>query len=270
MITYAEGDYWLFLNGHQQLSTYDEALYHEPLVHPVMLIHNKAKRVLVLGGGDGAAVRELLKYEQLESIVLVDLDPSVTSLAMTHPILLSINRNSLNHPKVTVINQDGFKYLEDVDNQFDIIIADFPDPRTVDLGRLYSMEFYWLCRNALNEDGLLITQAGSPYYAQRAYECIEKTIAAAGFSTLKLHNQVMTLGEWGWVIGAKKTTTDLKNKLQNSVLSVNTEWLTNDALTMISSFGKEVFPKNYDVVKINRLHDPVLYKYYMNGHWDVY
>ena len=153
VITYAQGDYWLFLNGNQQLSTYDEALYHEPLVHPIMLLNEDAKRVLVLGGGDGAAVRELLKYDRLDSITLVDLDPKMTELGMTHPILLSINGNALNHPKVKVLNQDGFNFLEGVEERFDIIIADFPDPRTVDLGRLYSKEFYWLCKNALKEKG---------------------------------------------------------------------------------------------------------------------
>ena len=118
VLTYGDDDYWLFLNGNQQLSTLDEALYHEPLVHPIMHLRGDAKRVLVLGGGDGAAVREILKYPEVEEIVLVDLDPAITDLAMTHPILLNINDNALNHPKVEVINMDGFTYLEDLKKQF--------------------------------------------------------------------------------------------------------------------------------------------------------
>ena len=271
VITYGEGNYWLYLNGQQQLSTYDEELYHEPLVHPIMLLHGKAKRVLVLGGGDGAAVRELLKYENLEKITLVDLDPSVTDLGKTHSVLAGLNQGSLSDSKVEVINKDGFTFLESLEETYDVIIADFPDPRTVDLGRLYSREFYWLCKNALRPDGLVVTQAGSPYYAERAYDCIGKTIEAAGFQILKLHNQVPTLGEWGWIIGAKDLERKLKEDLKKADLSlIPTSWLTNEALTLISSFGKEMLPRNWSEVKVNRLHDPVLYKYYNKGRWDLY
>ena len=271
VLTYSEGNHWLFLNGHQQLSTIDEELYHEPLVHPAIQLHSSPRRALVLGGGDGAAVRELLKYRELEKIVLVDLDPAVTNLAKTHPALLAINRNSLNHEKVEVINQDGFTYLEEVNELFDVIIADFPDPRTVDLGRLYSREFYWLCNRALSENGILVTQAGSPYYAEQAYQCIDKTIQEAGFSTLLLHNQVPSLGEWGWVLGAKNTNQDLKEKLKNIELGdLPTAWLTNEALTLIASSGKQVLARNFKEVKVNRLHEPVLYKYYLAGRWDIY
>ena len=269
VLTYGEGDYWLFLNGHQQLSTMDEPLYHEPLVHPVVLLHPNPKKVLVLGGGDGAAVRELLKYDGLEKIVLVDLDPEVTELASTHAVLLNINGGSLLDPKVQVINQDGFTFLESNKNEFDVIIADFPDPRTVDLGRLYSREFYWLCHQSLNAEGLMVTQAGSPYYAEKAYKCINETMKAAGFNTLKLHNQVLTLGEWGWIIGSVKQR-PLKEELQEEEIPVPTQWLNQSALTMISSFGKTVFKGPIGEVRINRLHDPVLYRYYNAGKWDLY
>ncbi len=271
VLTQGEGNYWLFLNGNQQLSTYDEELYHEPLVHPIMLLHSNPKSVLVLGGGDGAAVREVLKYPSVEEVVLVDLDPSVTKLAMTHRVLLDINQNSLNNPKVTVINQDGFTYLEDIKDRFDVAIADFPDPRTVDLGRLYSREFYWLCNRALKQDGMLVTQAGSPYYAEKAFNCIDTTMQTAGFQTLRLHNQVPTLGEWGWVLGAKNTNENLTDKLKKSDLgNIETKWLTNEALTALCSFGKQIFPKEKGPIAVNKLHDPVLYKYYLDGRWDVY
>ncbi len=270
VMTYSQGDYWLFLNGHQQLSTFDEALYHEPLIHPVVKLHQNPRHVLVLGGGDGAAVRELLKYEEVEQITLVDIDPNVTDLARSHPILLSINKNSLNHPKVEVINQDGFTFLEDRHNLYDIIVADFPDPRTVDLGRLYSKEFYWLCFHSLKKNGLMVTQAGSPYYAQRAFECINQTMQVAGFYTLLLHNQVPTLGEWGWVIGSKELR-KLKTELQQADLGeLHTQWLTNESLTLISSFGKQVLNQPVAQIQINQIHDPVLYRYYLKGRWDLY
>lgn len=270
VLTYADGDYWLFLNGHQQLSTFDEALYHEPLIHPVVQLHTNPKNVLILGGGDGAAARELLKYEEIAGITLVDLDPSVTELASSHPVMVNINQGALLHEKVTVVNQDGFTFLEDLNGQYDIIVADFPDPRTVDLGRLYSKEFYWLCRKALRPDGMMITQAGSPYYAREAFECIDKTMASAGFHTLPLHNHVLTLGEWGWVIGSK-TERNLKEALKKvSVDNLQTEWLTSEALTGLVSFGKNVFESSNTEVKVNQIHSPVLYKYYLKGRWDLY
>ena len=271
VLTYAEGDYWLFLNGHQQLSTFDEALYHEPLVHPVVQLHPDPRNVLILGGGDGAAARELLKYDRIEHVTLVDLDPAVTRLAMTHPVLVNINKDALNHPKVSVINEDGFTFLEGKMDLYDIIIADFPDPRTVDLGRLYTKEFYWLCRKALKQEGLVITQAGSPYYARQAFDCIEQTMASAGFYTLPLHNHVLTLGEWGWVIGSKVERA-LKEELTEAAMDeVNTQWLTSEALTGLVSFGKTVFrASEAEEVRVNQIHTPVLYRYYLKGRWDLY
>ena len=270
VMTYSKGDYWLFLNGNQQLSTLDEAMYHEPLVHAPMALSKGARSVLVLGGGDGVAVRELLKYPEVSQIVLVDLDPAVTSMAQNHPIMLSINENSLNNDRVTVINQDGFQFLAETQTRFDVVIADFPDPRTVDLGRLYSREFYGLVHQVLNDKGMMITQAGSPYYARQAFDCIDLTIQSAGFNTLKLHNQVLSLGEWGWVMGSKQER-DLKNELQSASLgALPTQWLTDAALTRISSFGSEVFEADYTSIAINRLHDPVLYHYYLDGRWDLY
>ena len=270
VMTYSKGDYWLFLNGNQQLSTIDEAMYHEPMVHAPMVLSKEPRSVLVLGGGDGVVVRELLKYPDLSKIVLVDLDPAVTLMAQNHPIMLSINENSLNNDRVKVINQDGFQFLAETQKKFDVVIADFPDPRTVDLGRLYSREFYGLVHQVLNESGIMITQAGSPYYAPQAFDCIELTIQSAGFNTLRLHNQVLSLGEWGWVMGSKQKR-ELKNELQSASLgAIPTQWLTDGALTRISSFGAEVFESNYASISINRLHDPVLYHYYLNGRWDLY
>ncbi len=270
VLTYGDGDYWLFLNGHQQLSTVDEPLYHEPLVHPVMHLHSKPQEVLVLGGGDGAAVRELLKYDHVNRVTLVDLDPSVTDLASRHDVLLNINEGSLLDSRVEVINQDGFTYLEGKSNLYDVIIADFPDPRTVDLGRLYTREFYWLCKQALKAEGLMITQAGSPYYAEKAFRCIRETMGSAGFRTIPLHNQVLTLGEWGWIIGSDPSQGDLTGKLRSTRLTVETKWLNEESLTLISSFGKQVLLPDPGEIRINRLHDPVLYRYYNAGRWDIY
>ncbi|UII33099.1 polyamine aminopropyltransferase [Fulvivirga ulvae] len=272
VITKTREDFWLFINGNQQLSSIDEVMYHEPLVHPVMKLSKNPQQVLVMGGGDGGAVREILKYDQVENITLVDLDPAMTRLGQTHELLLRMNENALNNRKVEIINADGFKYLEDSRQYFDVIIVDLPDPKTVELGRLYSYEFYRLCHSKLRPNGLIITQAGSPYYAARAFNCIDTTMQAAGFITMPLHNQVLTLGEWGWVMGCKTgTREEIKRALQGlKYEDVETRWINHEAMTLITSFGKEIFPDDHQPVEVNKVHNPVLYKYYLDGKWDLY
>ena len=204
MITQWKDDYWLFINGNQQLSTVDEALYHEPMVHPVMSLSKKPKDVLILGGGDGCAAREVLKYPSVKEIKLVDLDPVMTDLANEHPMLINLNNGSLMHPKVEVINQDAYIFLEQNQGFYDVIIVDLPDPKTIEIGRLYSHEFYQLCQKRLRPHGLIVSQAGSPYYAWRAFQCVDTTMQSAGFTTAPLHNQVITLGNGAGLLVQKE------------------------------------------------------------------
>lgn len=272
VMTQWKDEYWLYINGNQQLSTIDEEKYHEPLVHPAMQLAPRQKDILVLGGGDGCAVREILKYPDVESVTLIDLDSVITNLGRKHPVLTELNKNSLNDPRVEIINTDGFNFLERERRYFDAIFVDLPDPRSIELNRLYTKQFYELCERSLRPNGVLVTQAGSPYYATRAFRCIDKTMAAAGFTTAKLHNQVLTLGEWGWVLGAKNfpENRDLKQTLQNIQLKeVQTEWLNNEAMQLITSFGKDIYHST-DSVEINQIQNPVLYRYYLNGNWDLY
>ncbi|MFA8300400.1 MAG: polyamine aminopropyltransferase [Hyphomicrobiales bacterium] len=272
VITKWKDHHWLFLNGNEQLSTLDEVLYHEPLVHTVMQLHHYPQNILVLGGGDGCAVREVLKYPSVDSITLVDLDPAMTELALTHPVLTKMNENSLSDSKVRVINQDGFSFIEKSLSFYDVIIIDLPDPKTVELSRLYSKEFYTICKKQMRPGGVMITQSGSPYYAARAYKCIEKTFDAAGLNTLPLHNQIPTLGEWGWVIGSSSMNREtMKNKLLSSKIeNYNTKWINKEAMSMITSFGKDYFLHDNIEIEVNQVHNPVLYHYYLKGNWGVY
>ncbi len=270
VITQFKGDFWLYINGNQQLSTVDEMMYHEPLVLPVMTLHTYPQNILILGGGDGCAAREVLKYPSVQDITLVDLDPVMTDLASTHPVLTALNEGAMFHPKVKIVNEDAFTWLEGTRSYFDIIIIDLPDPKTIELGRLYSFEFYKLCEKHLRPNGLLVTQAGSPYYASKAFRCIRKSIEAAGLNTVPLHNQVITLGEWGWLVGTRDMSADqLKSALQNLEFDeTETRWINHDAMKMMTSFGKDVFEKGE--VEVNTIHHPVLFKYYMKGAWDLY
>lgn len=271
-ITQSKGDFWLFINGNQQLSTIDEVMYHEPLVHPVMALSQNPQDILVMGGGDGGAVREVLKYSRTKKITLVDLDPEMTNLGQYNDLLVVMNQGALSNDKVEIVNDDGFNFLEDNSRYYDVIIIDLPDPKTIELGRLYSFEFYKLCFKRLRPNGLIITQAGSPYYAARAFNCIDTTMQAAGFTTIPLHNQVVTLGEWGWVMGVKSgTEQEVKSALQSlNFDQIPTSWINQEAMTLITSFGKKAFPDDDKPVEVNRIHNPVLYKYYLDGKWDLY
>ncbi len=271
VMTQWKNDYWLYLNGNQQLCTRDEIMYHEPLVHPAMSLHPNPTKILVLGGGDGCAVREILKYPKVEKITLVDLDPAMTNLGKTHPILTELNQNSLSNEKVEVLNDDGYKYMLSNENYFDVIIIDLPDPRSIELGRLYSHEFYKICYRHLRPGGVIVTQSGSPYFATQAFSCIVETIKSAGFETVPMHNQVITLGEWGWTLGVKQPPYEsVKAELQKLEINVPTRWINKEAMTLITSFGKDFYPWKKDSVQVNRIHEPVLHKYYMKGNWDLY
>lgn len=271
VLTQWKEDYWLYINNNQQLSTIDEVMYHEPLVHPVMNLHPKPSQILVLGGGDGCAARELLKYPSVQNITLVDLDPAMTNLGKSHPVLTELNNASLSSQKVQVLNEDGFIFIENTEAFYDVVIVDLPDPNTVDLNQLYTKEFYSLIHRKLRPGGLLITQAGSPYFATRAFLCIDKTMSAAGFTTQKMHNQIVTLGEWGWVIGSKNDSINLKGQLQALTFEkVETKWINNEAMSLMTSFGKTIYGEEVDEVEVNTIHNPVLYQYYLRGNWDLY
>ncbi|WP_103866629.1 polyamine aminopropyltransferase [Aquimarina sp. I32.4] len=269
-ITQWKEHYWLFINGNQQLSTFDEFLYHEPMVHPIMALTPEHKNILIIGGGDGFNVKELLKYKEVSTITVVDLDPAMTKLGKEFEGIVKYNESALHHPKVKIVNDDGFTFLEKNETFYDVIIIDLPDAKTIEINKLYSLEFYHLAHHALRPNGHIITQAGSPYYATKAFFCIDKTMKAAGFTNLQMHNQVLTLGEWGWVLGSKKyTKKQMINRLkQTSYKKLNNKWLNQEAIDLITSFGKPLIDTT--MVEINTINSPMLYKYYLDGNWDMY
>lgn len=271
VVTQWKNDYWLYINGNQQLSTFDEEMYHEPLVHPALKLAKTPYNILILGGGDGCAVREILKHKSVKKITLVDLDPAMTKLGKDHPIFKEMNKNALSNPKVTIHNKDGYIFMDNSHEFYDVIIIDLPDPKSVELSRLYSYEFYSKCYKHLRNHGIIITQAGSPYFAPQAFNCIDKTMSEAGFTTIPLHNQVVTLGEWGWILGAKNISKEgLKKQMQSlSYEDIPTQWINNEAMMLITSFGKDFF-KQTNTIETNKIHNPVLYRYYLDGTWEMY
>ncbi|TXS48839.1 polyamine aminopropyltransferase [Streptomyces sp. t39] len=193
-----EQDTRLFLNGDLQFSSVDEYRYHEALVHPAM--SGEHSSVLVLGGGDALALREVLRYDDVEKVTLVDLDPAMTRLAGDFGPLRDLNGRALADPRVTAVNADAFNWLRDARGRYDTVVIDFPDPDTAALAKLYSVEFYHLLRKVLTAESQVVVQAGSPFFAPKSYWSIAATIGAAGYGTTAYQVDVPSFGNWGYVL----------------------------------------------------------------------
>ena len=266
--------YWLFINGQTQFSSFDEEKYHEPLIHPALKLAANRGSILVLGGGDGLATREILKHPDVTSVTLVDLDPGMTTLAQTHPVLLDLNKGSLNDGRVQVVNQDAAAFLREDANLYGVIIADLPDPDSIDLAHLYSLSFYRDIHRHLARGGIFVTQATSPYFSEKAFLCIKKTMIKAGFSALPYHNYVPTMGEWGWVLGARNQDQNpaalKKRALALAFNGLNLKFLNADAMMSMTHFGKgSVDEKGGSGIRINTKLNPELHQYYQKGSWGV-
>ena len=273
VVTQWKEDYWLFINGSTQFSTYDEERYHEPLVHPLMGLIKERKDILLLGGGDGLAAREILKYPDVENLTLVDLDPAMTRLARQDTIFLSINQGSLNDPRVRVVNQDAYQFIKNSGDLYDAVIIDLPDPKSVSLSLLYSLGFYKMVEKHLKPFGSMVTQSTSPLYSPEAFLCIKKTMEAAGFSTVPYQNSVPSMGQWGWVIGVRHEAMPAQ-RLKQELLTlefadIETRFFNRDAMISMAHFGKGLFEKEAQI-EPNTQFDHNILKYYRQGNWDVY
>jgi spermidine synthase len=194
----------LYLNGNLQFASKDEHRYHEALVHPAMAAHGAPKRVLVLGGGDGLAVREILKYPSVQQVTLVELDPAMTHLFSQEPRLRALNQGSLTSPKVRVVNTDAFTWLGQHDEVFDVIVVDFPDPTNHAIGKLYTTTFYALLAEHLSASGYAVVQTTSPLIARKSFWTVATTLEAAGLQTRAYHAHVPSFGEWGFLLASHR------------------------------------------------------------------
>ncbi|AFS79754.1 spermidine synthase SpeE [Gottschalkia acidurici 9a] len=259
VVTKHKDDLRVFIDGNIQFSASDEYRYHESLVHIPMNVAKRAEKVLILGGGDGLAVREVLKYPEVKKITLVDLDEEMVKLSMSNKHITKINNNSLSNEKVELIYDDAFNFIERCKEIYDVIIVDLPDPNNESLNKLYTNVFYRLCGNILSNEGAMSVQSTSPYYAKEAYWCINKTIEEEGFNVTPYHVEVPTFGDWGFQL-ATKIPMDTKH----IKLDIETKFLNDEAIDGLFKFSKdEIVNKNE--ITTNTLVKPQLLKYYLDA-----
>lgn len=254
VVTRSHRGFSLFLNGNLQFSSIDEYRYHEALVHPAMQAAARHDEVLILGGGDGLAAREVLRWgDAVKRVTLVDLDGAMTKLAVQSEELAELNGHALQHPKLRVVNDDAMQWLAQRDERFDVVIVDFPDPNNFSLGKLYTTKFYGILDAHLADGGVAVIQSTSPLFARQSYWCIDTTIRAAGFTTRPYHAWVPSFGEWGYVLAGKAS---LEARWP---LPAGLSFLTDETLPTLFQFAKDMGPVPAEV---NRLNNQVLVHYY--------
>lgn len=273
VVTRWKQDYRLHLNGHLQFSSRDEYRYHESLVLPALsatLASTKDDlRILVLGGGDGMVVRELISFDQVAHIDLVDIDPEVVKLFRDHPALSQLNSEALKDPRLHVHFADAMVFLQSTKlAPWDLIIMDLPDPSTVATNKLYTDAFFGMAIRSLSPRGVLVTQASSAFYAREAYWCIHETLAAAANqfasvtgetprNVIPYHAYVPSFGDWGFIMVTPSSLSPLEIDL-----------VTPGDFMSQSMFEASLrFPQDQSHVStaVNQLDDPILHRIHEKG-----
>ena len=224
----------------------------------------EVRRVLILGGGDGLALREVLKYPSVEEVTLVDLDPDMTELSRRFPPLSALNRKAFEDPRVRVVNEDAMIWLENEVAPFDAALIDFPDPNTFALGKLYTTRFYRLLKARLAPGAAVSVQSTSPLFARVSYWCIIRTLEAAGFSVKPYSTAVPSFGVWGFAL-ARREPFDAGEDLTLAP-GLELRFLDGDSLPAMFMLSADLGPVP---VEINRLDNQALVRYY-EGEWRRY
>jgi len=253
VVTRGSAGHRLFLNGNLQFAERDEYRYHEALVHPVMAAHGAPRKVAVLGGGDGMAVREILKYPSVEQVTLVELDPNMTELFSSHATLAALNGHSLASSKLRIVNTDAFQWLQqgasDGADTYDVIVVDFPDPTNFAIGKLYTNSFYALLDKRLSASGYAVVQTTSPLIARKSFWTVAATIESVGLAATPYHAHVPSFGEWGFIVASRRPwrTPD--------ALPAGLRFLTLDTLPQLFAFPPDMARVP---APVNRLSNQVL------------
>jgi len=251
VITRGHNDWRLYLNGNLQFSSADEYRYHEALIHPAMGRLVDPTATLILGGGDGMAAREILKYQSVKTIDLVDLDKDMTDLFRKNKGLLELNSASLQSSKVSIHNEDAFQWIRSNERKFDFAAVDFPDPANYSLGKLYTVSFYRELYKAMKDDGIVVVQATSPYVAKHSFWIINESIRRAGFKTVPYHCHVPSFGEWGYILATKSD--QVADVLTN--LPKGLRFIEKDSWSVLTNFSPDM---RVDKSPYNTLNNQVL------------
>ena len=257
VVTKGKTGYSLFLNGNLQFNSFDEYRYHEALVHPAFAAFNGTpKNVLVLGGGDGLALREILKYPSVGHVQLVDLDPMMTGLSRALPALAELNHYSFDDPRVSVANADAFVWLDNTAIEpFDIAIVDFPDPNNFALGKLYTTRFYNLLKQKLAPDAAVVIQCTSPLIARNSYWSIIRTLEAVGFNVKPYQTTVPSFGVWGYALAKQQPF-----EIPTTPPQVELKFLNSSSFASMFEFSTDM--TSPEDIEINRLDNQALVRYY--------
>ncbi len=263
VLTRDAADFRLYLNGSIQFSTSDEYRYHEMLIFPALKLNkSNSKRVLVLGGGDGLAVRSILTNSTVKSVVLVELDQAMIDLAKNNSTLKMINKDALRDKKVEVVVGDAYNYLLENRKKFDVIIADFPDPHDETIAKLYTQTFFRLVKRSLHDEGVFVSQSTSPLFATDAFWCINRTMDSVFEFVVPYHVFIPSFGDWGFNIAMNRRT-----NLCKSMDDIG-DFRFFSKTTFCSSLN---FPNDSKKVKgdLNTFNRPILYNYYRKG-WNKF
>ena len=265
----------LYINGRLQFASNDERIYHAYLTTPPMLAAYRRERLLVLGGGDGLALRDLLRWSP-QAVTLIDIDPAMLGLFAGRDgdaprwlsrALTTRNDDAFDDPRLTVIEGDAFIEVERfaaTDERFDVVVVDLPDPNHPDLNRLYSDYFYARVRAIMSPDGAIAVQSTSPYHAKEAFLSIGKTLSHAGFVVSQYHANVPSFGEWGWTLG---TVTGKSGPQRIQALDVGETpdgWLDGPRIAAAFQFPPRYFDE-LPRIDVNRLGSHTVFNYHQDA-----
>ena len=268
--------YSLFINGHTQFYSRDEQIYHSMLTYPVLAASARQENILVIGGGDGLAVRDILRWNP-KSVTLIDLDPAIVEFfsrphvkngEIVNTPLLALNEHAFSDKRVHVQIGDAFVELDSLISDgitFDAIIIDLPDPNHPDLNKLYSTQFYAKTLRLLAGDGAIGLQSSSPYHAKKAFQSIGKTVKHAGYANVEqYHANVPSFGEWGWTIATPKGIEASRRIKRLEKLPIDDGWITKDIMMGAFSFHQGYYD-SLDEISVNRLFSSTVYEYHREG-----
>jgi spermidine synthase len=274
VLTKWRDDLRLFIDGNLQFAARDEYRYHEVLVHIPMLTAANNASVLMLGGGDGLGLREILKFSTVKNVDLVDIDPEMIKIGKTNPYLKMLNNAAFYDKRVKVFNNDAFMYVQNSAEMYDVVIIDLPDPNDLGVSKLYTKEFYETVKKRMRQSAVIITQATSPYFARESFWCINKTMKDVFGQSMPLHVNVPSFGEWGFCMsmhhfknsGIKEPLPDtsaiikqIQNRLDSNSVTLKTRFLNSTQVPSIFNFSQDMAPLN---VEINTIDSQHLIQYY--------